>query len=117
MVREPAADRAEASDVTNAILDGTDCVMLSEESAIGAHPVAAVRMLSRIAQLSEPHVTPRLEPASEVADRAVDSQELVAASVAAIALRIRPIGLVVPTDAAPWRAGSPASGCRSGSRR
>jgi pyruvate kinase len=99
MVENRRPTRAEVSDVTNAILDGTDCVMLSEESAIGAHPVAAVRMLSRIAQLSEPHVTPRLEPASAVADRAVDSQELVAASVAHMALRIRPVGIVVPTQA------------------
>ncbi|MGH6905662.1 MAG: pyruvate kinase, partial [Geminicoccaceae bacterium] len=104
MVANRRPTRAEVSDVTNAILDGTDCVMLSEESAIGAHPVLAVQMLCRIAQLSEPHVTPRpdptseVAPASEVADRAVDSQELVAASVAAMALRIRPIGLVVPTQ-------------------
>ena len=98
MVESRRPTRAEVSDVTNAILDGTDCVMLSEESAIGAHPAEAVRMLRRIAQQSERHVTPRLEPTSEVADRAVDGQELVAASVAAMALRIRPVGLVVPTE-------------------
>ena len=98
MVQSRRPTRAEVSDVTNAILDGTDCVMLSEESAIGAHPALAVRMLGHIAQLSEPHVTPRLEPNSEVADPAVDSQELVAASVSDMALRIRPIGLVVPTE-------------------
>jgi pyruvate kinase len=42
--------RAEATDVSNAILDGTDCVMLSGESALGAFPVEAVSMLSRIAK-------------------------------------------------------------------
>ena len=47
--------RAEATDVANAILDGTDAVMLSAESAMGAYPVEAVAMLARIAAESEPH--------------------------------------------------------------
>lgn len=46
--------RAEATDVANAILDGTDCVMLSAESATGAFPVEAVSMLARIAAEVEP---------------------------------------------------------------
>lgn len=45
--------RAEATDVANAILDGTDCVMLSEESATGAFPVEAVEMLVKIAISTE----------------------------------------------------------------
>jgi pyruvate kinase len=47
--------RAEATDVANAILDGTDCVMLSGESAMGKFPVESVAMLSKIAQATEPH--------------------------------------------------------------
>ena len=47
--------RAEATDVANAILDGTDCVMLSGESAMGKYPVDAVAMLARIASVVEPH--------------------------------------------------------------
>ncbi len=47
--------RAEATDVANAILDGTDCVMLSGESAMGKYPVDAVDMLAKIAAQVEPH--------------------------------------------------------------
>lgn len=55
MVDHARPTRAEATDVANAILDGTDCVMLSEESATGKFPVEAVSMLAKIAAATEPH--------------------------------------------------------------
>ncbi len=92
--------RAEATDVANAILDGTDCVMLSGESAMGKYPVDSVRMLAKIATASEPH-----RPAfslQEALNAAMDEdeprlQDLIALSVEATLNRITPPTVIVPT--------------------
>ncbi len=59
MVSSRLPTRAEATDVANAILDGTDCVMLSGESAVGKYPEEAVGMLAKIAAFTETHRPPR----------------------------------------------------------
>lgn len=56
MVTRPRPTRAEATDVANAIYDGTDALMLSDETASGEYPVQATEVLDRIAQATEPHV-------------------------------------------------------------
>ena len=57
MIEMPTPTRAEASDVANAIFDGTDCVMLSGETAVGKHAVKAVAHMARIAQKVQEHVS------------------------------------------------------------
>jgi pyruvate kinase len=100
MVSSRLPTRAEATDVANAILDGTDCVMLSAESAMGNFPEEAVTMLAKIAAFTETH-RPRQSFAAQrefVQQHAATSRRDRMASVVEHALETVPCDLVlVPT--------------------
>jgi pyruvate kinase len=100
MIHSRRPSRAEATDVANAILDGTDCVMLSGESATGKYPVDATAMLAKIAAAIEPHLN--INPikgklVSRREDDDVHLEDLIALSVETTLERITPPTVIVPT--------------------
>jgi len=92
--------RAEATDVANAILDGTDCVMLSGESAMGSYPVESVAMLAKIAAAIEPNrPILRVKELFEGDDTkgSIQPAHLIALSVETSLEYIKPAAVFVPT--------------------
>ncbi|NYT18767.1 MAG: pyruvate kinase [Methanosarcinales archaeon] len=92
--------RAEATDVANAILNGTDCVMLSGESAMGNYPVESVEMLARIAAAVEPnrHIVTVKEMFKDFDHKGnVLPEQLIAVSVEASLEYVTPAAIFVPT--------------------
>jgi pyruvate kinase len=97
MVSSSRPTRAEVADVANAILDGTDAVMLSQETAIGAYPVEAVEMMASVAERTEHTLPYRSWNEDRVRRDARDPAYTVAYSACAAARELHLAALVVPT--------------------
>ena len=98
MVRASRPTRAEVTDVANAIYDGTDAVMLSEETAIGDYPVEAVRVMDRIARVTEPHLRYGELVFTRVEEHEHDIAETVAQVAVAACYRLGLKAVVCPTS-------------------
>jgi pyruvate kinase len=97
MVSSSRPTRAEVADVANAILDGTDAVMLSQETAIGSYPVEAVAMMASIAERTERGLPYRDWNEHRVRRDARDPAYTIAHSACAAAHDLHLAALVVPT--------------------
>jgi pyruvate kinase len=97
MVNSSRPTRAEATDVANAILDGTDAVMLSQETAVGQYPVEAVAMMASIAEHTEHSIPYRTWNEQRVRRDARDPAYTLAYSACAAAHELHLAALVVPT--------------------
>jgi pyruvate kinase len=96
MVTSNRPTRAEASDVANAIWDGTDAVMLSQETSIGAHPVEAVRAMARICLAAQKH--PDYERARQIWREPGEVGSAIAHAAAATATELRAKVIIAFTE-------------------
>jgi len=89
MIHHPRPTRAEASDVANAILDGTDAVMLSAETATGDYPVEAVRAMDRIIRVMEPQALAGRDERRLAVREDVTVEDAIALGTAAVARMLK----------------------------
>ncbi len=94
MVQHDHPTRAEVTDVANAVLDGTDAVMLSAESAVGRNPVAAVHMLRRVIAATEAEYGARISLTRLEASGAVRAGEALSFSACQLAQQVQARAIV-----------------------
>lgn len=98
MQRNPRPTRAEVGDVANAILDGTDAVMLSGETAAGKYPVESVETMARIAQRTEKALESRLLQISNSNDLQKTTTDVISIAVANAVLELKAAAILTPTE-------------------
>jgi pyruvate kinase len=97
MQRNPRPTRAEATDVANAIFDGTDAIMLSGETASGKYPLESVRMMATIAKRTE-SALPRIRPAGYFGQVKSTITDMISQSVAKTAVELDGTAILAPTE-------------------
>lgn len=97
MVSSPRPTRAETTDVANALYDGTDAVMLSEETTIGEHPVEAVRVMHRICSATESDIVDSDMARPLPTQRRRSVPDAVAAAACVVARHVDAVALLIPT--------------------
>ena len=95
MCTNPTPTRAEASDVANAILDGTDAIMLSGESAAGEYPVESVQMMVKIATQTEPIVPYRERLDKAITNRSRSITDAICISVVECTLNLDNVSAII----------------------
>jgi pyruvate kinase len=98
MIQNPRPTRAEASDVANAIFDGTDAVMLSGETASGKYPLEAVNMMARIVLATEAHLFANAIPRRRHVRPELSISEAICESIAHIAEDLKMRAIAVFTE-------------------
>lgn len=97
MIRNPRPTRAEVTDVANAIYDGTDCVMLSGETAMGKHPIETLKTMVQIAESTEKHLDYEKILIKRSEFRKNDTSTAVAYSSVATAFHLNAKCIITPT--------------------
>jgi pyruvate kinase len=97
MVENPRPSRAEVSDIANAVLDGSDALMLSEESAVGAYPVEAVKVLAETAAVAEARLFARRPFVSLSPADGISTSEAIAHAASLVAHQAKAAAIICCT--------------------
>ena len=97
MIKNPRPTRAEATDIANAIYDGTTAIMLSGETAAGAYPIEAVKTMARIAEVAESDIDYRARMYRSGVDNHTDTTTAISFATCSIAMDLQAAAIITVT--------------------